>query len=76
LTFATRYADSPGKLREIFKNPTKSHLGWSSAAFDDELDSGARCEKVGLNYTTIKLAIFRDDELLIDDQMVHLQVDA
>jgi acyl-CoA thioester hydrolase len=47
-----------------------------SATFDDLLDIGVRCEKIGRSSMTIKLAIFRDDALLIEGTMVYVYADA
>jgi acyl-CoA thioester hydrolase len=46
-----------------------------SATFDDMVDIGVCCEKLGRSSMTIKLAIFRDDELLIEGAMVYVYAD-
>jgi acyl-CoA thioester hydrolase len=46
-----------------------------SATFDDMIDIGVRCEKLGRSSMTIKLAIFREDELLIEGAMVYVYAD-
>ncbi len=44
---------------------------FGSAGFDDELDIGVRCEKIGRSSIATKLAIFRADELLIEGSLVY-----
>ncbi len=46
-----------------------------SATFDDMLDIGVRCDAIGSSSMTIKLAIFRNDELLIEGAMVYVYAD-
>ncbi|TAG00459.1 MAG: acyl-CoA thioesterase [Betaproteobacteria bacterium] len=46
------------------------------AGFDDILDIGVRCEKVGRTSFTMALSIFRDNELLIIGSMVYVYADA
>ena len=43
-----------------------------SAGFDDELDIGVRCTKLGRSSMTISIAIFRGDECLIDGEMIYV----
>lgn len=47
-----------------------------SAGFDDLLDIGVRCDKLGRSSMTIKLAIFRGDEHLIDGELIYVYADA
>jgi acyl-CoA thioester hydrolase len=47
-----------------------------SATFDDELDIGVRCEKLGRSSMTIKIAIFLANELLIEGVMIYVYADA
>jgi acyl-CoA thioester hydrolase len=47
-----------------------------SAGFDDELDIGVRCAKLGRSSMTFALAIFRDDEHLIDGELVYVYANA
>jgi acyl-CoA thioester hydrolase len=47
-----------------------------SAEFDDLLDIGVRCAKLGRSSMTIDLAIFRSDELLITGQMTYVYANA
>jgi acyl-CoA thioester hydrolase len=46
-----------------------------SATFDDMIDIGVRCDTLGRSSMTIKLAIFRGDELLIVGAMVYVYAD-
>jgi acyl-CoA thioester hydrolase len=46
-----------------------------SAGFDEELDIGVRCAKLGRSSMTIALAIFRGDEHLIDGELIYVYVD-
>ena len=48
----------------------------ASAGFDDELEIGVRCAKLGRSSMTIALAIFRGDEHLIDGELVYVYADA
>jgi acyl-CoA thioester hydrolase len=43
-----------------------------SAGFDDVLDIGVRCAKLGRSSMTIALAIFRGDEHLINGELVYV----
>ena len=43
-----------------------------SAGFDDELDIGVRCAKLGRSSMTIAIAIFRGNEHLIDGELVYV----
>lgn len=47
-----------------------------SATFDDELDIGVRCEKIGRSSLAMKLAIFRGDELLIRGELIYVYANA
>ncbi|MGL4230081.1 MAG: acyl-CoA thioesterase [Casimicrobium sp.] len=61
--------------RELFaRKATIEYHG--SAQFDDELDIGVRCAKLGRSSMTIALAIFRGDEHLIDGELVYVYADA
>lgn len=46
-----------------------------SAGFDDELDIGVRCAKLGRSSMTIALSIFRGDEHLIDGELIYVYAD-
>ena len=47
-----------------------------SAGFDDELDIGVRCAKLGRSSMAITLAIFRGDKHLIDGELIYVYADA
>lgn len=47
-----------------------------SAGFDDEIDVGVRCARLGRSSMTMALAIFRGDEHLIDGELVYVYADA
>ena len=46
-----------------------------SAGFDDEIDIGVRCARLGRSSMTMALAIFRGDEHLIDGELVYVYAD-
>ena len=47
-----------------------------SAGFDDEIDIGVRCARLGRSSMTMALAIFRGDEHLIDGELTYVYADA
>jgi acyl-CoA thioester hydrolase len=47
-----------------------------SATFDDELDVGVRCEKLGRSSMVFAVGIFRGDEPLIDGELVYVYANA
>lgn len=47
-----------------------------SAGFDDELDIGVRCAKLGRSSMTIAIAIYRGDEHLIDGELIYVYADS
>lgn len=47
-----------------------------SAGFDDEIDIGVRCARLGRSSMTMALAIFRGAEHLIDGELVYVYADA
>ena len=47
-----------------------------SAGFDDQLDIGVRCAKLGRSSMTIAIAIFRGDEHLIDGELIYVYADS
>ncbi len=47
-----------------------------SAGFDDELQIGVRCARLGRSSMTVAIAIFRGDEHLIDGELVYVYADA
>jgi acyl-CoA thioester hydrolase len=61
--------------RELFVRKAElEYLG--SATFDEELDIGVRCEKIGRSSLTIRLAIFRSQELLVVGSLVYVYASA
>lgn len=42
------------------------------ARFDDVLDIGVRCERIGVSSLQFILAIFRDDQLLVQGELVYV----
>lgn len=44
------------------------------AVFDDTLDIGARCARIGTKSITVELAIFRGEELLNEGAMTYVHV--
>ena len=48
----------------------------ASAGFDDELDIGVRCAKLGRSSMTIKVAIFHGEAHLIDGELIYVYVDS
>ena len=47
-----------------------------SAGFDDVLEIGVRCAKLGRSSMTITIAIFRGDEHLIDGELIYVYANA
>jgi acyl-CoA thioester hydrolase len=61
--------------RELFvRKASIEYLG--SATFDDELDIGVRCEKIGRSSMVFAVGIFRGDEPLIDGELVYVYANA
>ena len=61
--------------KELFVRKAElEYLG--SATFDDELDIGVRCEKIGRSSLTMNLAIFRGDSCLIAGSLIYVYADA
>jgi acyl-CoA thioester hydrolase len=48
----------------------------ASAGFDDVLDVGVRCAKIGRSSMTIAIAIYRGDERLVDGELIYVYTDA
>ncbi|MEZ5894161.1 MAG: thioesterase family protein [Parvularculaceae bacterium] len=46
-----------------------------SAAFDDMLDIGVRCTKLGTTSMTLEAAIFRGEELLTTGKLIYVHAD-
>lgn len=51
-------------------NATADFLG--SAAFDDEIEVGVRAARLGRTSATMRYAIFRGEELLVDGAMTYV----
>ena len=71
---ATGLRDPLGQQKEgvelfVRKAQIKYH---GSAGFDDELDIGVRCAKLGRRSMIIAIAIFRGDEHLIDGELIYV----
>ncbi len=47
-----------------------------SAGFDDQLQIGVRCARLGRSSMAMALAIFRGDDHLIDGELVYVYADA
>ncbi|MBL8310585.1 MAG: acyl-CoA thioesterase [Burkholderiales bacterium] len=47
-----------------------------SAGFDDELQIGVRCARLGRSSMTMAIAIFRADDHLIDGELTYVYADA
>ncbi len=47
-----------------------------SAGFDDELDIGVRCARLGRSSMTIAIAIFRGDVHLTDGELIYVYADS
>ncbi|ACB34140.1 thioesterase superfamily protein [Leptothrix cholodnii SP-6] len=47
----------------------------ASARFDDQLEIGVRCERVGNSSITFSCAVFRAEELLVGGELVYVFVD-
>lgn len=45
---------------------------FDSAVYDDELEIGARCARIGNTSATLKFAVLRDDEVLVEGQTVYV----
>ena len=75
---ATGLRDPLGQQKEGFELfVRKAQLEYhGSAGFDDELDIGVRCAKLGRSSMTIAVAIFRNEEHLIDGQLVYVYADS
>ncbi len=49
---------------------------FGSAGFDDMLDIGVRCSKLGRSSVTFQLAVFRENELLVAGTLVYVYANA
>jgi YbgC/YbaW family acyl-CoA thioester hydrolase len=72
---ALPYADTMNSLDgDLFvRKATLEYLG--SARYDDQLEIGVRCERVGTTSMTIVCAAFRGDELLVHGEMIYVFAD-
>ena len=72
---ALPYADTMKSLGgDLFvRKATLEYL--SSARYDDQLDVGVRCERVGTRSMTVVCAVFRGDELLVHGEMIYVFAD-
>ena len=72
---ALPYADTMKSLGgDLFvRKATLEYL--SSARYDDQLDIGVRCERVGTTSMTVVCAVFRGDELLVHGEMIYVFAD-
>lgn len=46
-----------------------------SAKFDDMIDIGVRCARIGEKSMTLKLAVFRGDELLTEGALIYVHAE-
>ncbi|MBT9494244.1 MAG: YbgC/FadM family acyl-CoA thioesterase [Paucibacter sp.] len=56
------------------RKATLDYLG--SARYDDELDVGVRCLRIGVSSLQVECAVFRDQQLLVSGEMVYVFADA
>ena len=72
---ALPYADTMKSLGgDLFvRKATLEYL--SSARYDDQLDIGVRCERVGTTSMTVVCAVFRGDELLVHGEIIYVFAD-
>ena len=72
---ALPYADTMKSLGgDLFvRKATLEYLG--SARYDDQLEIGVRCQRVGTSSMTVVCAVFRGDELLVHGEMIYVFAD-
>ena len=72
---ALPYADTMKALGgDLFvRKATLEYLG--SARYDDQLEIGVRCDRVGTSSMTVVCAVFRGDELLVHGEMIYVFAD-
>ena len=72
---ALPYADTMKALGgDLFvRKATLEYLG--SARYDDQLEIGVRCERVGTTSMTVLCAVFRGDERLVHGEMIYVFAD-
>lgn len=56
------------------RKATLEYLG--SARYDDQLDVGVRCLRIGSSSLQVECAVFRDQHLLVSGEMVYVFADA
>ncbi|MDT8997687.1 YbgC/FadM family acyl-CoA thioesterase [Paucibacter sp. APW11] len=73
---ALPYADTMKSLGgDLFvRKATLEYLG--SARYDDQLDIGVRCERVGNSSLLVRCAVFRGETLLVHGELVYVFADA
>lgn len=72
---ALPYADTMKALGgDLFvRKATLEYLG--SARYDEQLDIGVRCQRIGNSSMTVLCAVFRGDELLVHGELVYVFAD-
>ena len=65
--------DGEDKLEFFTVNATADYRG--SAVFDDEIDIGVRCARLGEKSLSIATAIFRGDELLTEGRLTYVHAE-
>ena len=70
------YADAMARLGgELFvRKATLEYL--ASASYEDSLDVGMRCARLGNSSITFACCVFRDDEALVSGELVYVYADA
>jgi len=73
---ALPYAETMQSLGgDLFvRKATLEYLG--SARYDDQLEIGVRCERVGNSSMLVQCAVFRADELLVHGELIYVFADA
>jgi len=73
---ALPYAETMQSLGgDLFvRKATLEYLG--SARYDDQLEIGVRCERVGNSSMLMQCAVFRADELLVHGELIYVFADA
>ena len=65
-----------GAANVAFRNGLTLDGATIRLGFDDQLQIGVRCARLGRSSMTMALAIFRGDEHLIDGELVYVYADA
>jgi len=73
---ALPYAETMQSLGgDLFvRKATLEYLG--SARYDDQLEIGVRCDRVGNSSMLVQCAVFRADELLVHGELIYVFADA